>query len=695
MNAHRAIFYSVLNITIICGLATIFTAYYYFKIKRQTIQQALQTANQELDRATDTMYDYMRSIENTVRKIATSASMQKIDQNQLESLCQKALAENKNINSIAIAYEPFAFDQEKRLFGFVYRRTAPHIEQITYDYTSPTNTQTHEATWWFVDTIKNGAQWHKPIYSQKSKSPIVLYGSPFYASNDADKRKPIGAITAAIAPTLLNDLTKTLVIGDAGFGIIFDKSGTMVAHPIQTFVSQGKTLAQIAQESLNASLLAITPTILSTSSGSLMYVDDLNNEPATFNYRAVEHTNLYLSAVFIHNELLAPFADVLRKYIIFMVCLGLATLIGILILSFPYLRLTITSLMACVFIIIAISLLWYTKRLFIPQNMQDSIAMIRKANVERIIKQAQAHVSSPIIAIKTGIYLTSIEYPEPNQVAVSGFMWQRYPLSLPKTIPHEPLLSDCNRFFEKTKIATIANNHEEILFWMFSALLNQPHFNANNFPFDEQNIRITIENESLQFPLIIVPDIDAYRVISPIRLPGISTHINLNERFFIKNFFTLAKITRDIDWRIPVSSTNQYRLQFNVLSRRYLTNAINIYLLPILVALVFLHVCLLLIARDEGRLLTSISLAASIFLSMTFLHSALRKDVAATGICYFEYFYILLYVVICLVITDLLLYNKNFWLARWITYQNNTWATHLLAPCYLLTIFILTAIIFY
>lgn len=693
MNMHQATFYSILSLAIMFGLMALFTSYRYFNIKRQAIDNALQTTNQELVKAADAVYEYLHGLENVVKKLAITLSKQPFDQKQLEELFQHTLTTNKNINSLAIAYEPFAFDKTQKLFGFIYNSTF-NKKTISYDYTLSSTAARH-TTAWYLKTIKNGAQWYDPLFSDELDAQLVVYGVPFYAPHDKLRQKPIGVITAAITPALFNNLIKTLSIGEAGFGSVFDKYGTSIAHPIQEYVSKGKTIAQIARDRHNSSLLAIVPQILSTASGSLSYLDDISNERATFNYRAIPGTNVYLGAIVLHSELLAPFADNLRQQIILLIFFTFATLACIVMLFFSQHRLTPICLALSTLFLVGIGLLWYTKRLFIPRDIQDSAPIVRKSTINAIATEAQSTVLTQIFQIKTGIYLTSINYPEPNQVEISGFIWQRYPLPLPTPITHDPLFSDCNRFFEKTKVATIQINHEELIIWIFSALLNQSHFNTTYFPFDEQNIRITIEHEDLQSPMLIVPDLDSYRIITPAQTPGISPRINLSKRFVIENFFTLKKIPRDIDWQAQTPSTNQYRLQFNVLSRRYLVNAITIYLLPIILALIFLHICLILIARDPTFLRTSISLAASIFLSMTLLHSALRRDVAMAGICYLEYFYILLYVVLCFVITDLLLYEKNNWLTRLITYQENRWATHLVTPCYLAIIFFITIIMFY
>jgi hypothetical protein len=116
------------------------------------------------------------------------------------------------------------------------------------------------------------------------------------------------------------------------------------------------------------------------------------------------------------------------------------------------------------------------------------------------------------------------------------------------------------------------------------------------------------------------------------------------------------------------------------------------YILPIFVALFILFISLL--AASPDKIMVNISLASGVFVGIILAHSALRRTFLGSGIFYLEYFYIIPYFIIILLLLDFILYSRQD-CPKIISYHDNLLAKILFWPVFLLAITIITIWVFF
>lgn len=672
------------------------TAHFVERATQTTVVTAVDTAATQLDKR-------FSAITKTINDLSTWISSAKHTDQEFAKHIEHVLKNNEDFYGIVLGYVPYAFDKQKRLYGPYFVQIDKKIERrdITYDYTLPSE-KAGARTEWYNDALLHDSTWAEPFYGTASKKHVITYSVRIYESTDTKKERPIGIVGAVISLDNLRNIVSSLELGSAGYGFVISRKGAFAAHPIDEYYLKEKNIFDLAQEKNNQSLKTIAQTITSNSAGALAYTDEVSGQNASLIYRALSSSNLILAATFLHDELLAPYSKQLRTQLML---LAIAfTIMGTMLalyLLFAYgttqkIVITCASLVS-VLLLSGIISIWVIVRRHAQEGEEQHIVLLSDASINKVANSlTKQSGTKPPLFIKTGILLQSVRYVATSQIHITGQIWQRYPSQLDTTIARDFIIPSCESFSIKEIIFRQKTEQEELIVWAVSGLLNQEHFSSQYYPFDEQNIRIAIVHPFLNGTTLLTPDLSSYAFITPRLLPGLLPSVNIDGRFLIKSFFSLHTVNKNVNLIAQASEAakHNYQLNFTVITDRFLGNALIIYLLPVFVALIFLSVIPVFVTSDLKNTLSSISLMAGIFLALSFTHLQMRKAIIESGgICYLEYYYILLYIFICLAIT----YAAIHYLAPHSRIFNK--GSHLLIktmlwPVYLLLAFVITAFTF-
>jgi len=233
-------------------------------------------------------------------------------------------------------------------------------------------------------------------------------------------------------------------------------------------------------------------------------------------------------------------------------------------------------------------------------------------------------------------------------------------------------------------------NTTEVICFRFEAEIRQkPTYKT--YPLDEELISVILIHKELNHNIVLIPDLDAYKVISPSQRPGLDKSAFIPGWKIKKTYYDLKKrnFTADFGIRQTVKKDDFPVLGFNISIQRMFINAfISNLTPPIIVSTMLFFILLLSISTDKV-----LSICVGMFFVIVFSHINIRSTIAAQEIFYLEYFFFLIYgSILYVVITSLGAQLKP---DLWRQYRIDRYSQLIFWPTLLSLIFTATIVTFY
>ncbi|MBE2185054.1 MAG: hypothetical protein IAE89_16610, partial [Anaerolineae bacterium] len=201
------------------------------------------------------------------------------------------------------------------------------------------------------------------------------------------------------------------------------------------------------------------------------------------------------------------------------------------------------------------------------------------------------------------------------------------------------------------EIDRVQTGDETLVVWEFGINLRQP-FDPTAFPFDQYPLSIRMEPTDIQYPILLVPDSQSYRLQNPGFLPGITPDVFINNWTIKSSYFNYQFHATGQGLTISefAGLADLPDLHFSVNLKRNYVGPMFAYLLPGLVAAGMMFAFIIGDPKvgDQEEIIATLSFAAALFFVITVVHNALRESVGAIGVTYLEYLYLSLYAAIIL-----------------------------------------------
>jgi hypothetical protein len=287
-------------------------------------------------------------------------------------------------------------------------------------------------------------------------------------------------------------------------------------------------------------------------------------------------------------------------------------------------------------------------------------------------------LTEPIIKIKTGIFIQSLQFSNSTEVNITGYIWQHYEDGVHDAIKPGvskdgvteagfilPEQVNSGSDIEPREVYRIRNGDEEVIGWYFEATLRQP-FNYDLYPFDHKTVWVRMWPKDFSRNIVLVPDFEAYKSTGLSDIFGIESKIVLGTWERENTYFDYKLSSYNTDFGIAnyIGQEGFPELNYNFVLKRKFENAFIIHLLPLFLVATLLFAALLTVTEDEklsGKLgfNTSGFIAASsaLFFVVLLAHIQLREQFAGAGIVYIEYFYIIMYALLVMATANSYLFS--------------------------------------
>jgi hypothetical protein len=628
---------------------------------------------------------------------------------QIPERLKKESLSNENIIGITAAYEPFCYRPDVKLYAPYFDKKQDKVLQceVFYDYSNRKDTLNN---WYILPVIQNKARFNEPGFGTVSGTMVTDYGVPFYKKDQ--KNKPVGTVTATFSLRGLNTLLHSLNLGKTGYGMVVSQKGSLLAFPSEDYLKARKTIFDLAHEKNDPDLNQAGLNMIKGETGMIEQMNQVTGHPSLLLYAPIKSTGWSIAVVLIKAELQTN-EDVLRRGLIH---ISLASVLFVFCLVVVITRayngeereLWIVSMTTAIALCVCIGLIW-REAIAIPLKdttkgitISDKISLNSFLNA-RLQQSNQLHNGRPNY-VPTGVFVNNVEFNDANNVSVSGYIWQKYTDGIHDSLSRGfifPEIQPSAEAFYMEQAYKRKEKNVETIGWNFRVTLRE-NFIYSKYPLDLQNVHLMIRHADFDKNVILVPDLESYKLINPTALPGLVSDLILPGWKVEGTYFDYKIKEYNTDFGISnfTSGENSPEMYYNItLKRKILTPFISNFI-PIIVVAIMLFQVMISATKVETKN-TNIGFnafgvlesAGAFFFVIMLAHIELRGTLNNEEITYMEYFYFIVYLMLLLVSIDSMLFTLSDF--SFLEHRDNLLPKLMYWPTFIGLCLAITLIIFY
>ena len=639
------------------GFLTYTTSLYYSTIKN-AFNNAFGEARVQLNDVSAKIEHESEQIEYRASTLANNLTTEYLVKRNIPIRIKRDLSEHPNITGIIIAYAPYAYDKNVRLYAPYGvkengKYTVKNLAQL-YDYTvSYPQDPTKSA--WYLEALKGKSVWIDSEHGQFIPEESALYAVPFY--KDRAKKEIQGVVAIVYKISDVKKLVSSLSIGKTSYGFLLSSENEFLQHPVKEYSTAKKDLekAQKTEGDVFEQLIQIG----SVQEGTIESIRKGIEGKSWLLFKKLSLTRWTLGLLFHETDVALDLKKLYNlKLLIVSLVLLVAVLLSFFIFSFFALSIYTYSLASSVLLACSLSLLWFIiSRNALTLEAQPFIvnALSLHKFTDGLETMTQGQQGVPPLFIETGIFITALTALSDQKISFTGHIWQKYRIPEHNEIIREIRLPQAPK-------ATITQLYRqkfkdyEIVGWAVSGELSQSILTAERYPFDIKHIEIILEHPDITRPIVLIPDVQSYATLNPDALPGVDRQVRLLGFTLNKSFFSYKSRPDKAAFGLEGTSERLYPyLTFKVLAKRGLLNALIMYIFPLIVILIALFAALWILdyfsdtfERSSTPVFSTFSIYTALFFSLILIHRALRADLPTGDIIYIEYFFFFTYITILL-----------------------------------------------
>lgn len=667
---------------VIGAIATIVLGAAYWRAQHQVLAAARDHARSEADRAAGVIDGELRRFEVAVNGVAGAVNSGRPDTSALLEQLRQGIDRTPQMAGVGAAFLPLAHDPTLRLFAPYLRRREDAVDLIqldtVYDYTQGNRD-------WFQLPLKEGRPtWSEPAVSDTLGTPAVEFSAPIARGGNA----AVGVVHGTMSLTEITDIVSSLDLGEFGYSFLVSKGGFVISHPFADEYALG--------------MRVFTGMPVDAQGVVDDVVDPVTGEPSWLFTESVPATGWTLGVVFFKDQT-SRTQDLRRQQIHFAVALIVTACLLLALVLEPYrhthapVPLWAGAGTGSLVLLLGIAFLWAVSYGVSPPADEAETVFVDKGSVRRFtletMRGSLASKGALPSFVPTGVFIQTMEILSPNNVAVTGYVWQKYARGIPDSVARGFVLPDASDR-EITEAYRTKTADAETIGWYVKATVRQK-FDYANYPLDQQEFRLRIWHSDLNRSIVLVPDLDAYKIIHPLARAGIAVNFVLPGWAVSRTEFGSGPRIRTTTYGLATDGDAGTELAFDVVINRRIIEPMFSNLLPLTVS-GFMVFSLLLIVKEStrGNVVQTLSAFSGLFFVIILSQLDLRRRVSGASILYIEYFYFVMY---CAIVMAALTTLTNGWpgLFPSIERREHFFPKLLYWPVILTAVAVITLVIFY
>jgi hypothetical protein len=693
-------FLILLILTLLSFIAATNSIWHHIRYQQETYANTKTVLRNLTLKATEDIEAIFKQAMGKVDIIADKLTNGKMGKPEILQQIQALVLENPNYYGSTIAYRPYGYEPNKRLFAPYFHRLNREGGNLEFfqledscDYTQPDPD-------WFVRPMKEGSSWSEPYWDPAGKAFMVTYSSVFYElDSSTGKKTPLGVVTLDISMDYFKKIIEDIDLGASGFGALVSSRGVYLYHPNTEYVVSRKTITQVAKEKNDKDRLVMAEMAAKGQGGFLDHISTTTHQKAWLVFEPIHLTHWSLQNTFLKNDIEID-VDTFRHNLIEIVVwilIFLLLLLGCIFASRIGNKLNQWSLIfiGSVLIVAAISGIWNIALIYNPADIIKGIRVSDKATLQNKLTEyknrSESYHLEPPLFVPTGVYIDAIKFSGPSDVFLSGYIWQKYSDDFPKELQKEFLISKASNVSIQKLNSSNKNGIETIQFH-FEAEIRQK-LTHKTYPLEEELIEFQIIHKELDHNIVLTPDLDAYKVRSASQLPGLDKAVFISGWNLINSYYELRHSDLNTNFGVnrSVGKDDFPVLYYDIEIQRNFVDAFISNLTPLIIVSVMLFFMLFLMEKIDTAKVFNICIA--MFFVIVFSHIDIRSKISAQEIFYLEYFFFITYGLILYVALNAIgwLLQTDTWYYR---YKSNIYSL-IYWPILLGLTFMVTVFTFY
>ena len=621
---------------------------------------------------------------------------------ELLDLLREAIETDASCFGGTIAFEPYTFDPERRLYAPYMARKNGELEFVriedAYDYTDPGQE-------WYGRALAEGPGWSEPYFDASVGDILMTTYSAVFHTNG----KPRGVVTIDVSMDEIRDIVRSLDLGGIGFAVLLSGEGKFLYHPVEELVLSGTNVLELAERSGDPGLARLARETLDGASGIADHTAPLTGLDSWFVYEPVPSQGWPLIGVFVKED--APVdTAVLRQWqiivgaaVVLFVASGGAILLRIL--DGERRRLWAYSILLSVVLVAAIGFTWMVA--LEHDSDEDVTGMVvtdlagLKSFETESVDRSHERLTQPPVFLPTGLLIDSLRFDGGTDVEVRGYIWQKYDAEMHAGLDRGVSLAGvAEHRLGEPQVEHVGG--VEIVRWPFE-IAQRVRFENSRYPLMRERFALRLVPSELARNVVLVPDLEAYRLLSPATRPGLDENVYIPGWRITRTFFELRERLPATNFGLGGSTSTESfpSLYFNIEVRKEFVDTFVSNLVPLIIVGVVVFLVLLIIEREEDRIMLmrtgtgfNLSICGTLLFVAVFSHIGARQKIAAQEIIYLEYFYIVMYFAILWVAVNSILFVR--WPeSKFIQYDKNLLPKVLFWPVMLGALWVVTLRTFY
>jgi len=628
--------------------------------RRATASDAKEAARQQ---TVDTANDLDEELERYAKmadELASGLDLERFVVHELAPQLERELDANSNLHSIGIACAPFACGKERRLFAPSLERREGKLELLqledAFDYTSPDHA-------WFTEAMAGEAGWREPVWDASLQALRATYSTPFPSAGDGNGAS--GVVWLSFSLESVGQRLQALDLGPTGYAGIVSKEGYPLAYPSAAMVRDHVSFFDLPEVRSDPSFRAVVESATRGERGSMERNSRLTGQASWVLWEPVVESGWSTFVVLIKDEIPVDH-KALRRRVIWIIVSAVFGLIGVG--GWACIRARqrhptnamLWGLVAMSTILMVMGVL-SIRHVVLRQPVKDDVdrvAVVDRSGLDAFLttqSAGRAGESSPH-RIPIGIYLQSMKFVAPQELFVTGYVWQKNGTDAPTdrdpafVMPDaiNPRITEAYRF---------GDDGVETMGWYVETTIRQ-NLNLSSYPFDDDEVSIRFEPRGLDQRLVLVPDLDSYTSTHPGARPGLDRKLRVAGWNVVGSLFDYKFENYDSSLGIPGRSSDTIvpELNFNVRIQRSFLDVVIGNGIPLIIVLVMSFAMLASSSRDEeeSKLFgfnpsDVMKIGSFLFFIVLLAHVQLRNTTQVQQVVFMEYIYFVVYSAILLV----------------------------------------------
>ena len=301
------------------------------------------------------------------------------------------------------------------------------------------------------------------------------------------------------------------------------------------------------------------------------------------------------------------------------------------------------------------------------RNNEASIHILDDSALHKFLQERTPPGAASAVQADTGVLVRTVRFVDANDVVITGTMWERIPADQRGKVAPGLEMPDAESLDARDPV-TQARRDGDLTSWTFRATLREPSDWSRKYPFDRALLRLRLTPKPSAVPVVLVPDLGAYRLLMPSAMPGVDTSLILPGWLLDHSYFSYVAEASSTTASAPAGPAGRlpYDLSFNVVTQRRFLDPFVSSVLPIIVIVSLLFGLLIVGSKRNERVAATgfkvtdiLKAAVSLLFPALVAQVNLRSKVGASDIIYIEYFYFILYVAILAVAGNALTFTLS------------------------------------